>query len=82
MRPGETRVHELTSEVWDATFRVNLRGLWLSCKTCKKKYLARIPLGRFGKGEDIAGLAVFLASDDSSYCTGAIYVADGGLTLV
>jgi 3-oxoacyl-[acyl-carrier protein] reductase len=36
LRAGETRVHELTSEVWDATFRVNLRGLWLSCKTSKR----------------------------------------------
>lgn len=39
-----------------------------------------IPMGRLGTGEDIAGLAVFLASDESSYCTGGLYMCDGGLT--
>ncbi|HZQ09203.1 MAG TPA: SDR family NAD(P)-dependent oxidoreductase [Anaerolineae bacterium] len=44
--------------------------------------LSRTPLGRFGTPEDEAGLAVFLASDESSYCTGGYYMADGGLTAV
>ena len=35
-----------------------------------------------GLPEDIAGLAVFLASDESAYCTGGIYMADGGMTAV
>lgn len=43
------------------------------------KQIARIPLGRLGVAEDIAGLAVFLASEDSLYCTGGLYLADGGL---
>jgi len=42
--------------------------------------LATIPLGRFGKPTDIAGLAVFLASDESSWLTGAAIPVDGGLT--
>ena len=37
-------------------------------------------LGRLGESNDIDGLAVFLASADSSYCTGAFFTADGGLT--
>jgi NAD(P)-dependent dehydrogenase (short-subunit alcohol dehydrogenase family) len=37
-------------------------------------------LGRLGESNDVDGLAVFLASDESSYCTGAYFTADGGLT--
>lgn len=40
----------------------------------------QIPLGRLGKPEDVAGLAVFLASDEAAYVTGSTYVVDGGLT--
>jgi len=38
------------------------------------------PVGRIGQPEDIAGVALFLASDESAFVTGAAYVADGGLT--
>ncbi len=46
----------------------------------KLERLATIPLARFGKPNDIAGLAVFLASDESSWLTGAAIPVDGGLT--
>jgi glucose 1-dehydrogenase len=42
--------------------------------------LAQIPLSRLGKPEDVAGLAVFLASSDADYVTGSTYFVDGGLT--
>jgi NAD(P)-dependent dehydrogenase (short-subunit alcohol dehydrogenase family) len=48
----------------------------------REKLRAAVPVGRLGVPEDIAGLAVFLASDESSYCTGGLYPCDGGLTAV
>ena len=41
--------------------------------------LANIPLGRMGTPEEVAGLALFLASDDGAYCTGSTFIIDGGL---
>ncbi|WP_019634075.1 glucose 1-dehydrogenase [Actinomadura atramentaria] len=42
--------------------------------------LAGLPLGRLGKTREVSGLVVYLASDDSAYCTGSEVVVDGGLT--
>jgi NAD(P)-dependent dehydrogenase (short-subunit alcohol dehydrogenase family) len=47
-------------------------------EAARKQRLAMHPLGRFGQPEDVAGLAVFLASDESSWITGAVYTVDGG----
>ena len=44
----------------------------------KQAYSARIPLQRYGNPEEVARLMMFLASDDSSYCTGGVYMIDGG----
>ena len=41
--------------------------------------LANIPLGRMGTPEEVAGVALFLASDDGAYTTGSTYFVDGGL---
>jgi NAD(P)-dependent dehydrogenase (short-subunit alcohol dehydrogenase family) len=42
--------------------------------------VARIPLGRPGTAADVEGIMVYLASDESSYATGAIFRVDGGMT--
>ncbi len=47
----------------------------------KKKVLEMIPLGRFGKAEEVAKAAVFLASDESKYITGQVITIDGGLSM-
>jgi glucose 1-dehydrogenase len=46
-----------------------------------KSLVGQIPLGRLGKPNDVAGLAVFLASPESDYVTGTTYMIDGGLTV-
>lgn len=47
----------------------------------KTKMLSSIPLGRFGKPEDVADLALFLASDQSDYITGQVFNVDGGMVM-
>jgi 2-keto-3-deoxy-L-fuconate dehydrogenase len=44
----------------------------------RKAFLARQPTGKLAQAEDIAGLVVFLASDESAFCTGAAHIIDGG----
>jgi NAD(P)-dependent dehydrogenase (short-subunit alcohol dehydrogenase family) len=45
------------------------------------KRLNRIPLGRFGRAEDIVYAGIYLASDESSWTTGTTFVIDGGITV-
>jgi NAD(P)-dependent dehydrogenase (short-subunit alcohol dehydrogenase family) len=46
----------------------------------RQRRLVHIPMGRFGRPEEIAKAALFLASDDSSFVTGSALVVDGGIT--
>jgi len=47
----------------------------------RRDFIARQPIGRIGKPEEVAALVVYLASDESAYTTGAIHIIDGGWTL-
>jgi 2-keto-3-deoxy-L-fuconate dehydrogenase len=49
--------------------------------TAMKAFIARQPMGRLGRPEEIAALAVYLGSDESSYTTGQAHIADGGHSL-
>jgi 2-keto-3-deoxy-L-fuconate dehydrogenase len=50
-------------------------------KNARSEFVARQPMGRIGRPEEIAALAVYLASDESSYTTGQIHIIDGGFSL-
>jgi NAD(P)-dependent dehydrogenase (short-subunit alcohol dehydrogenase family) len=52
-------------------------ALWKDPAT-RERFLQQIPLGRIGEPDDIAGLALYLASGASAYCSGGIYMVDGG----
>jgi NAD(P)-dependent dehydrogenase (short-subunit alcohol dehydrogenase family) len=155
----EAPAHELSSETWDRTMAVNLRGYWLTSKyviptmlqqksgsiihvasptgifgftrltaystskggvfglmramaadyaphhirvnaivpgtidtpmnaaelsdpAARERYAELTPARRLGTAEDLAGIAAFLASDDSDYCVGGVFTVDGGLTAI
>ena len=47
----------------------------------KKQFVARQPMGRFGEAEEVANLAVYLASDASAFTTGQFHIIDGGICM-
>ena len=53
---------------------------YLDTEEKRQRRLVHIPMGRFGEAHEIAKAALFLASDDSSFTTGATFLVDGGIT--
>ncbi|MDD9991068.1 MAG: glucose 1-dehydrogenase [Rhodospirillales bacterium] len=60
------------------TILTEMAGAMLTDEAARRRILSRTPMGRVGQPEEVAGIAVFLASDDSSYVTGQVIYADGG----
>jgi NAD(P)-dependent dehydrogenase (short-subunit alcohol dehydrogenase family) len=57
-----------------------LMRLFSQDQEAAQRRLVHLPMGRFARAEEIANAALFLASDDASYVTGATFLVDGGLT--
>ena len=50
----------------------------VTVEVAKQSFAERIPLQRYGDPEEVAKMMLFLSSDDSSFCTGGVYMVDGG----
>ena len=63
--------------------RIAAQGIHMvgGSEAARRAFVERQPLGRLGTPEEVGALAVYLASDESAFTTGAIHVIDGGFTL-
>jgi NAD(P)-dependent dehydrogenase (short-subunit alcohol dehydrogenase family) len=60
--------------------RTELLMKYLNTEEKRQRRLVHIPMGRFGEAHEIAKAALYLASDESSFMTGATFLIDGGIT--
>lgn len=74
------RVNCVCPSIVESEMTQNLFAESEAGRKARESRLATIPLGRFGKPNDIAGIVVFLASDESSWMTGTVLPVDGGVT--
>jgi NAD(P)-dependent dehydrogenase (short-subunit alcohol dehydrogenase family) len=71
----ETRMMRSIEEM-----RTSAAGGAVTVEQVKRRTASRIPLQRYGAPEEVARMMLFLASDESSFCTGGVYMVDGGMS--
>ena len=71
----------IQSPSFDERVAANAKTLGQSVEAARDAFIARQPVGRLGTAQEVAALAVFLASDEASYITGQPHLVDGGMTL-
>ncbi|MFN7993172.1 MAG: SDR family oxidoreductase [Bryobacteraceae bacterium] len=82
MAASYARDHIRVNSIIPGTMETPMNASILGNPEIREKLREAVPMGRLGTAEDIAGVAVFLASEESAYCTGGLYACDGGLTAV
>jgi len=65
----------IATQIWD-----DIKNATPDLDSCLAYWKSNIPMGRVGTPEEVASVAVFLASDEASYVTGANFLVDGGMT--
>lgn len=74
--------HIRVNAIIPGTIDTPMNAVELSDAAARLHYAEITPARRLGTPGDLAGIAVFLASDDSDYCVGGIFTVDGGLTAI
>jgi NAD(P)-dependent dehydrogenase (short-subunit alcohol dehydrogenase family) len=82
MAAAHARQHVRVNSIVPGTMDTPMNAYILADAAVRETYREAVPVGRLGTPADIEGIALFLASDESSYCTGGLYMCDGGLTAV
>ncbi|HTZ57453.1 MAG TPA: SDR family NAD(P)-dependent oxidoreductase [Acidobacteriaceae bacterium] len=82
MAADYSRYHIRVNAIVPGCMDTPMNAARLSDETMRQQRMAMIPCGRLGAAEDLAGLAVFLASDEAEYCMGGFYAVDGGLMAI
>ena len=77
LAPDKIRVNALCPVIGETALTETFMGM-ADTPENRKKFLATIPLGRFSKPEDVANAALYLASDEAAFITGACLEVDGG----
>lgn len=74
------REHIRVNALCPGPLRTELLMSVLDTEEKQQRRLVHVPMGRFGEASEIAGAALFLASDESSFVTGTDFLVDGGIT--